>query len=142
MGSWLAHSAAVAGVLVLLPFGLGDFAAYELALYFLYAIAALGVGLCWGSAGFLPLGQAMFVGIGGYLSGLALIPTYTEQANALVPVGILALALLLYVFFFPGRKEAQAIAAEEEAEAAAAEAEEAARGQVIDLGSRRRQTGN
>ena len=76
------------------------------------------------------------------LSGLALIPTYTEQANALVPVGILALALLLYVFFFPGRKEAQAIAAEEEAEAAAAEAEEAARGQVIDLGSRRRQTGN
>jgi UDP-GlcNAc:undecaprenyl-phosphate GlcNAc-1-phosphate transferase len=76
------------------------------------------------------------------LSGLALIPTYTEQANALVPVGILALALLLYVFFFPGRKEAQAIAAEEEAEAAAAEAEEAARAQVIDLGSRRRQTGN
>ena len=78
------------------------------------------------------------------LSGLALIPTYTSQgnANALVPVGLLALALLLYVFFFPGRKEAQAIAAEEEAEAAAAEAEEAARGQVIDLGSRRRQTGN
>jgi UDP-GlcNAc:undecaprenyl-phosphate GlcNAc-1-phosphate transferase len=78
------------------------------------------------------------------LSGLALIPTYTSQgnANALVPVGGLALALLLYVFFFPGRKEAQAIAAEEEADAAAAEAEEAARGQVIDLGSRRRQTGN
>jgi UDP-GlcNAc:undecaprenyl-phosphate GlcNAc-1-phosphate transferase len=76
------------------------------------------------------------------LSGLALIPTYTEQANALVPVGILALALLLYVFFFPGRKEAQAIAAEEEAEAAAAEAEEAARAQVIDLGSIIINTGN
>ena len=78
------------------------------------------------------------------LSGLALIPTYTSQgnANALVPVGLLALALLLYVFFFPGRKEAQAIAAEEEAEAIAAEAEEAERGQVIDLGSRRHQTGN
>jgi UDP-GlcNAc:undecaprenyl-phosphate GlcNAc-1-phosphate transferase len=76
------------------------------------------------------------------LSGLALIPTYTKQANALVPVGILALALLLYVFFFPGRKEAQAIAADEAAEAAAAEREEADRGQVIDLGTRRRRTGN
>src|SRR6478735_7730543 len=74
------------------------------------------------------------------LSGLALIPTYFSQgnANALVPIGALALALLLYVFFFPGRKEAQAIAAEEEAEAA----EAAERGQVIDLGSRRRGTGN
>jgi UDP-GlcNAc:undecaprenyl-phosphate GlcNAc-1-phosphate transferase len=79
------------------------------------------------------------------LSGLALIPTYTQQANALVPVGLLALALLLFVFFFPGRKEAQAIAAEEAADAAAAAeasapTEEA--GQVIDLGARRRRTGN
>jgi UDP-GlcNAc:undecaprenyl-phosphate/decaprenyl-phosphate GlcNAc-1-phosphate transferase len=77
------------------------------------------------------------------LSGLALVPTFTSQgnANALVPIGALALMLLLYVFFFPGRKEAQAIAAEEAAEVAAEAAAEAERGQVIDLGSRRR-TGN
>jgi UDP-GlcNAc:undecaprenyl-phosphate GlcNAc-1-phosphate transferase len=77
------------------------------------------------------------------LSGLALVPTFTTQgnANALVPIGVVALALLLYGFFFPGRREAQAIAAEEAAEAAA-EAAEAARGQVIDLGSRRRGTGH
>ena len=77
------------------------------------------------------------------LSGLALVPTFTSQgnANALVPIGALELMLLLYVFFFPGRKEAQAIAAEEAAEAAAAEAAEQERGRVIDLGSRRR-TGN
>src|SRR4051812_37273828 len=79
------------------------------------------------------------------LSGLALVPTFTSQgnANALVPIGALALMLLLYVFFFPGRKEAQAIAAEEAAEAAALAAEEEADGgQVIDLGSRRRGTGH
>ena len=109
MGSWLAHSAAVAVVLVLLPFGLGDFAAYQLALYFLYAIAALGVGLCWGSAGFLPLGQAMFIGIGGYLSGLALIQFKGSllllvllPLAALVP-GLLAFGLGLILF--RGRRE-------------------------------------
>ncbi len=37
------------------------------------------------------------------LSGVALIPTYTDQGNALVPLAILALALLLYGFFFPRR---------------------------------------
>ena len=59
--------------LCLLPLAFGDFWAYQLGLYFLYAIAALGVGICWGRAGFLPLGQAMFLGIGAYLSGFALI---------------------------------------------------------------------
>jgi UDP-GlcNAc:undecaprenyl-phosphate/decaprenyl-phosphate GlcNAc-1-phosphate transferase len=72
------------------------------------------------------------------LSGLALVPTYTEQANALVPIGVLALALLLYAFFYPGKKEAQAILAEEEAEAAEEDARRAATARVIDLESRRR----
>jgi branched-chain amino acid transport system permease protein len=109
VGSWLAHSAAVAVVLVLLPFGLGDFAAYQLALYFLYAIAALGVGLCWGSAGFLPLGQAMFIGIGGYLSGLALIQ-FKGSALLLVLLPLAALVPGLIAFglgliLFRGRRE-------------------------------------
>ncbi|MGZ4714219.1 MAG: glycosyltransferase family 4 protein [Acidimicrobiia bacterium] len=65
------------------------------------------------------------------LSGLALIPAYTDQGNALVPVGLMALALLLYALFFPGKREAQAIVAEEEAAAAARESE------VIDLEARR-----
>jgi branched-chain amino acid transport system permease protein len=109
VGSWLAHSAAVAVVLVLLPFGLGDFAAYQLALYFLYAIAALGVGLCWGGAGFLPLGQAMFIGIGGYLSGLALIQ-FKGSALLLVllPLAALVPGLLAFglgLILFRGRRE-------------------------------------
>jgi UDP-GlcNAc:undecaprenyl-phosphate GlcNAc-1-phosphate transferase len=73
------------------------------------------------------------------LSGLALLPAYTNEGNALVPVGILALALLLYVFFFPGKKEAQAIAAEEAAAAAREAAQrQAADAGVIDLEARRR----
>ena len=44
---------------------LGEFWAYQLGLLYLYAIAALGVGLCWGRAGFLPLGQGMFFGLVG-----------------------------------------------------------------------------
>jgi branched-chain amino acid transport system permease protein len=109
VASWLAHSAAVVVVLVLLPFGLGEFAAYQLALYFLYAIAALGVGLCWGGAGFLPLGQAMFVGIGGYLSGLALIQ-FKGSALLLVllPLAALLPGLLAFglgLILFRGRRE-------------------------------------
>ncbi|MDE0059148.1 MAG: ATP-binding cassette domain-containing protein [Defluviicoccus sp.] len=73
MASFLAHSAALIAALAVLPQLVGEFWAYTLALYFLYAIAALGVGLCWGQAGLLPLGQAMFFGLAAYLSGLALI---------------------------------------------------------------------
>ena len=71
------------------------------------------------------------------LSGLALIPAYTDEGNALVPVGVMALALLLYAFFFPGKREALAAG---EAEKGATEAPADA-AEVIDLGARRRQTG-
>jgi branched-chain amino acid transport system permease protein len=59
--------------LLLLPVVAGEFWAYQMSLLYLYAIAALGVGLCWGRAGFLPLGQGLFFGLSAYLSGLALI---------------------------------------------------------------------
>ncbi len=39
------------------------------------------------------------------LSGLVLIPTYTKRGNAFVPIGVLALGLILYAFFFPGRNK-------------------------------------
>jgi len=42
------------------------------------------------------------------LSGLVLLPTYTSaQWNRLVPVGVAALALLLYVYFHPGVRSAR-----------------------------------
>ena len=60
-------------IVIVLPLVLGQFWAYQLGLYALYAAAAVGVGLCWGQAGFLPLGQALFFGLAAYLSGLAFI---------------------------------------------------------------------
>jgi branched-chain amino acid transport system permease protein len=87
----LSQLAAIAAVLFLLPLGLGDYWSYQLALYYLYAIAALGLGLCWGRAGFLPLGQAMFFGLSGYLSGLALI-AFEGSAWLLLLLPLAALA--------------------------------------------------
>jgi branched-chain amino acid transport system permease protein len=55
--------------LLVLPLVAGEFWAYQMGLLYLYAIAALGVGLCWGRTGFLPLGQGLFFGLSAYLSG-------------------------------------------------------------------------
>ena len=72
--AWLGANGLAAGAaLAVLPFLVGEFWAYTLALYFLYAVACLGVGISWGQAGLLSLGQGFFVGIGAYLSGLSLI---------------------------------------------------------------------
>lgn len=89
--------AAIAAVLAFLPLGLGDYWAYQLALYYLYAIAALGIGLCWGRAGILPLGQAMFFGLSAYLSGLALIAfDGSAWLIVLLPLAALASGALAY----------------------------------------------
>ena len=58
--------------LALVPFVWGGFTAYELGLYLLYGMVGQGIALCWGRAGFLPLGQALFFGIGAYLAGAGL----------------------------------------------------------------------
>src|SRR4030095_10038616 len=85
------------------------FGGYERGLLYLYAIAALGVGLCWGRAGFLPLGQGMFFGLSAYLSGLALI-AFGENwwLLLLLPLAALAsgaLALLIGTLVFRRRGE-------------------------------------
>jgi len=84
--------------LLALPFAVGDFWAYQLGLLYLYAIAALGVGVCWGRAGFLPLGQGLFFGLSAYLSGIALIAF--EQSFwliLLIPLAACASAGLAFV---------------------------------------------
>ena len=86
-------------IAIALPFLLGQFWAYQLGLYALYAAAAVGVGLCWGQAGFLPLGQALFFGLAAYLSGLTFI-AFTDLpivAVLAMPVFAVVSALLAYV---------------------------------------------
>ena len=109
MGSSLGRSAALLAALLVLPHVLGEFWAFQLSLYFLYAIAALGIGLCWGQAGFLPLGQALFFGLGAYLSGFALLRFENSWLLAmLLPLAALApgaLAWLIGLVVFRGRTE-------------------------------------
>ena len=72
MGSTLGRSLVVVLGLGLVPFVWSSYAAYELGLYLLYGMVGQGIALCWGRAGFLPLGQALFFGLGAYLAGAGL----------------------------------------------------------------------
>jgi UDP-GlcNAc:undecaprenyl-phosphate GlcNAc-1-phosphate transferase len=54
------------------------------------------------------------------LSGVALLPTYTNKGNALVPFAIGALALMLYILFHPGVRSARLERARPAVEAPAA----------------------
>jgi branched-chain amino acid transport system permease protein len=89
-------------IVIALPLLLGQFWAYQLGLYALYAAAAVGVGLCWGHAGFLPLGQALFFGLAAYLSGFAFIAFQNHLLIAvlLLPFAALASGLLAYAIGF------------------------------------------
>ena len=79
---------AVGLVLCTVPFVWNSFIAYQLGLYLLYGMVAQGVALCWGKGGFLPLGQALFFGIGAYIGGSGLI---AAQGNwALIGLSVLA----------------------------------------------------
>jgi branched-chain amino acid transport system permease protein len=100
-------------VAIVLPLVLGQFWAYQLGLYALYAAAAVGLGLCWGQAGFLPLGQALFFGLAAYLSGLTFIAFANVPIVAvlLMPLfasvsALLAYAIGLLVFRRPGESGA------------------------------------
>jgi len=76
------------------------------------------------------------------LSGLVLVPTFTNEGNAMVPFGIAALALLLYVYFHPSAREGRAAGAaarsERKAEKRAAATGTNDRSGVVDLDARRR----
>ncbi len=67
------------------------------------------------------------------LSGVVLAPTLTNRGNALVPLGVGGLGLLLYIYFHPGVRTAKDRAALEASEAA-----EAAPDAVVTLDARRR----
>jgi UDP-GlcNAc:undecaprenyl-phosphate GlcNAc-1-phosphate transferase len=62
------------------------------------------------------------------LSGLVLVPTYTERGNAIVPLGIAGLGLVLYVVFHPGVRTRGAATPEPELG-----------DDVVDLNARRRE---
>jgi UDP-GlcNAc:undecaprenyl-phosphate/decaprenyl-phosphate GlcNAc-1-phosphate transferase len=69
------------------------------------------------------------------LSAAALVPTYTNRGNALVPLALAALALILFAYFHPGRRDEPAENVEEAAEVDAAASGADA---VVDLEEHRR----
>src|SRR6059058_5252956 len=92
-----ARIGAAVAALAAVPLAVGDFWAYQLGLFYLYAIAALGVGVCWGRTGFLPLGQGLFFGLAAYASGLALIAfDGSPWLLVLIPLAAIAPALLAF----------------------------------------------
>jgi branched-chain amino acid transport system permease protein len=91
--------------LVAVPFMFGDFTAYQIGLFLLYGIVAQGIALCWGRVGILPLGQALFFGLGAYLGGGALIRfehspimLYPTLLGAVLAPAVVAGAIGLLVF--------------------------------------------
>nr|HMS95385.1 hypothetical protein [Tabrizicola sp.] len=88
----------LAVLLCLLPLILGKFTAYQIGTYLLYGVAAQGVALTWGRTGFLPLGQALFFGLGAYIGGILLVRS-TESAAwlSLAPLVALVPAALAFV---------------------------------------------
>ncbi|HYD68776.1 urea ABC transporter permease subunit UrtC [Azospirillum sp.] len=59
-------------ILVVLPLGLDGFRLNMVGKYLTYAFVAVGLVLCWGSAGILSLGQGIFFGLGGYCMAMFL----------------------------------------------------------------------
>lgn len=72
------------------------------------------------------------------LSGLALLPTYQNRFNAVVPIGVLALGLVLYAFFHPGLRTAREQAHEAGGPGPDPADEATEPEEVVDLSTRRR----
>ena len=108
MGFTVGANLALLAALLLVPLLGGDFLAWQMGLFLLYGVAAQGVGFAWGRGGFLPLGNALFFGLGAY--GAAGVLRATDGAlliNLLSMVTIATacagLAFGLAVLLFRGR---------------------------------------
>ncbi|MEM9604179.1 MAG: ATP-binding cassette domain-containing protein [Pseudomonadota bacterium] len=109
MVSVLLAVGALAAALLAVPELFGDFTAYQVGLFLIYGIAAQGIGFVWGRAGVLPLGQALFFGVGAYVAaGLlrAEAPVPVQVGVLLATVAALALAAYaLAALVFRGRSD-------------------------------------
>jgi branched-chain amino acid transport system permease protein len=93
----LAAPLVLALALIALPFASNEFLAYQIALFLIYGMATQGVALCWGRLGFLPLGHALFFGLGAYLAGGTLKAAEQQSAwFAALPLALLLPAALAY----------------------------------------------
>lgn len=81
-----------------LPFLTDEFTSYQIGLFLIYGIATQGVALCWGRLGFLPLGNALFFGLGAYLAGGSLKAASSDALwYATLPLALMLPAALAYL---------------------------------------------
>ena len=77
---WVAF-ACVLGTLALAPLYVGRFQVINLSNFLVFGLLALSLSLVWGYCGVLNLGQAAFLGIGGYAYGIVAINLISSQGN-------------------------------------------------------------
>jgi branched-chain amino acid transport system permease protein len=105
IGFWLAFAVAVT-VLALSPLVLGRFQVINFSNFLIFSLLAMSLCLIWGYAGILSLGQAVFLGIGGYAFGVVAINLIGSDGNTnlaviagvLMPVAFAALIGALMFF--------------------------------------------
>lgn len=108
MGSIVGVNLALLAALLLVPVLGGAFFAWQIGLFLIYGIAAQGVGFAWGRGGFLPLGNALFFGLGAYSAAAVLRVTdgallVNLLAMLITALACGALAFGLAVLLFRGR---------------------------------------
>ena len=79
-------------ILLAVPFVGGDFLAWQVGLFLIFGIASQGVGIAWGQGGFLPLGNALFFGIGGYGTAIAL-----QKASGVIWIEVVLIILVAMI---------------------------------------------
>ena len=79
-------------ILLAVPFVGGDFLAWQVGLFLIYGIASQGVGIAWGQGGFLPLGNALFFGIGGYGTAITL-----QKASGVIWIEVVLIILVAVI---------------------------------------------
>ena len=79
-------------ILLAVPFVGGDFLAWQVGLFLIYGIASQGVGIAWGQGGFLPLGNALFFGIGGYGTAITL-----QKASGVIWIEVVLIILVAMI---------------------------------------------
>ncbi len=102
-------SAALLATLLLIPELFGDFTAYQIGLFLIYAIAGQGIGYLWGRTGILPFGQAAFFGISAYACAHILLNVQSLPIQIACLILVIAaaalIAFLLASIVFKGRTD-------------------------------------
>jgi branched-chain amino acid transport system permease protein len=94
--------------LVLIPYGYRPYTTNNLAVFLIYGLLAMSLGLLWGYAGIMSFGQTAFFGIGAYAYGAIGLNLMNRAGNTHLAVlgGFLAATVLAAVvgyFMFYGR---------------------------------------